>query len=364
MSTNRLYNSWYAEMCELRPGEHLGRLKIFTWFLVGLFLSRSVYLGVVAKKIPGRATRTSTERRLRRIVDNAAIRVRVWYRPVAERLLSAIVAHQLPIRLLVDGSKVGPSHQLLMVAVAYRRRAIPIAWTWIPSARGHSDGWKQMALLAYVRALLPAGAEVYIAGDSEFGPVPVLQQLDAWKWRYVLRQSGSHLAQLPEQETWQRLDKLIQRPRQRVWVAQMRLTQKHGYRTNFVAYWQPGEKEPWLLATNLPDARTALRTYRRRMWIEEMFGDFKGHGFDLESTQLQTFLRLSRLTLAVVLLYVWLVAYGSHVIKNGRRYLVDRKDRRDLSVFRIGLDSIDRHLTNAESFKIIWLPYFEKLSGG
>ncbi|MBN2392916.1 MAG: transposase [Anaerolineae bacterium] len=221
-----------------------------------------------------------------------------------------------------------------------------------------------MALLAYVRKLLPAKAHVQIAGDCEFGPVAVLQQLDAWKWAYVMRQSGSHLAQLPGQEPWQRLDSLIQRQRQRVWIAPLRLTQKHGYSTHFAAYWQSGAKEPWLLATNLPDLRTALRIYRRRMWIEEMFGDFKGHGFDLESTQLHTFMRLSRLTLAVALLYVWLVAYGSKVIKNGQRHWVDRKDRRDLSIFRIGLDSVDRHLTNAISFKIVWLPYFEKLSGG
>ncbi len=364
MSTNHLYHSWYAEMCELRPGEHLGRLKIFTWFLVGLFLSRSVYLGVIAKKIPGRATRNSTERRLRRLLNNAGIRTRVWYRPVAERLIAAMLAHGLPIRLLVDGSKVGASHQLLMVAVAYRRRAIPIAWTWVRSARGHSGGWKQLALLAYVRQLVPAQAVVQLAGDCEFGPVPVLQQLDDWKWSYVLRQPGNHLAQLPQQSQWQRLDSLIQRPGQRVWLAGVQLTQAHSYPTNFAAYWQPGATESWLLATNLPDLRTTLRTYRRRMWIEEMFGDFKGHGFDLESTQLHTFLRLSRLTLAVALLYVWFVAYGTKVVKNGQRYRVDRKDRRDLSIFRIGLDSIERHLTNAEPFKIVWLPYFEKLSGG
>ncbi len=45
-----------------------------------------------------------------------------------------------------------------------------------------------------------------------------------------------------------------------------------------------------------------LSYYVRRMWIEEMFGDMKKHGFDLESTMLRHFLRLSRLTLAVVLL--------------------------------------------------------------
>jgi len=37
------------------------------------------------------------------------------------------------------------------------------------------------------------------------------------------------------------------------------------------------------------------------MWVEAMFGDLKKPGFDLESTMLRHFLRLSRLTLAVVL---------------------------------------------------------------
>ena len=80
--------------------------------------------------------------------------------------------------------------------------------------------------------------------------------------------------------------------------------------------------------------------------------DFKKNGFDLESTHLRHFLRLSRLTLAVTLLYVWLTAFGSQVIKNGQRRLVDRNDRRDLSIFRIGFDSIHRRLANQKPFPI------------
>jgi hypothetical protein len=84
------------------------------------------------------------------------------------------------------------------------------------------------------------------------------------------------------------------------------------------------------LATDLPDRATTLSTYARRMWVEEMFGDLKGHGFDLESTHLHTTARLSRLTLAVALLYTWLVDIGGKIIKNGLRTWVDRAERRDL----------------------------------
>ena len=94
-----------------------------------------------------------------------------------------------------------------------------------------------------------------------------------------------------------------------------------------------------------------------------MFADFKRHGFDLESTHLRHFLRLSRLTLLVALLYLWCIAFGTTIIKRGLRYLVDRTDRRDLSIFRIGYDMIERFLTNGKPLVITLLPYFEKVYG-
>jgi len=86
--------------------------------------------------------------------------------------------------------------------------------------------------------------------------------------------------------------------------------------------------------------------------IEEMYGDFKKHGFDLERTMLRHFLRLSRLTLAVAILYIWLLSVGTRTIRSGLRSLVDRTDRRDLSIFQIGLRFIERCLTNAIPFRI------------
>jgi hypothetical protein len=72
----------------------------------------------------------------------------------------------------------------------------------------------------------------------------------------------------------------------------------------------------------------------------------KRNGFDLECTNLRTFLRLSRLTLAVILLSVWLVAFVPKVIRNGQRRLVDRNERRDHSIFRIGRNTIESFLSN------------------
>jgi len=106
------------------------------------------------------------------------------------------------------------------------------------------------------------------------------------------------------------------------------------------------------VATNLPDHKMALKYYLFRMWCEELHGDIKKHGFDLESTMLHDFLKLSRLTLAVAILYVWLISVGTTTIHAGFRHLVDRNERRDLCIFQIGLRFIQRRLTNDLSFQI------------
>ena len=163
----------------------------------------------------------------------------------------------------------------------------------------------------------------------------------------MLRQKSNHQVHVDEQADWRDFGQLVTHAGQHVWLSEVQLTLKYAHPTNLLAYWQRGEREPWLLATTLPDPTLTVRVYRRRMWIEELFGDLKRHGFHLADTHLQHVARLSRLTLAVVLLYVWLVSVGTRVIKNGERHLVDRADRRDLSIFQIGLRWIERRLSHA-----------------
>jgi hypothetical protein len=352
MPINRLYDTWKARITELRPGQRITQIRAFVWLLVGIYLSRSVCLSRVAGKIPGEAKLTSITRRLSRLLDNPAIRVRAWYEPIAQQWLAAQFRNLGEIRLIFDGTKIGFGHQLLIVCLAYRRRAIPIAWTWVKHVRGHSTAGKQLALLGYVRKLLPKGAAVFLVGDCEFGPVEVLRQLDLWRWFYVLRQKTNTHIWLNEAQGWRDFSSFVHKAGQSVWLGQGYLSESGIYPVNLLVHWERGEDEPWCLATNLPDKHMTLGMYARRMWIEEMFGDLKKHGFDLESTMLRHFLRLSRLTLAVALLYVWLISVGTQTIHAGLRHLVDRKERRDLSIFQIGLRFLERRFVNDLSFRI------------
>lgn len=345
MPPTHLYNTWYRQFEQLRPNERVTRRRLFTWLLIGILKSRSVQLYRVASKIPGEAKEVSITRRLSRFLANPAIRVRQWYHRVAGELIEQMRDTVAEIRLIADGSKVGHSHQLLIVALAYRRRSLPLAWSWVRHPKGHSSARLQIALLAYVKRLIGEGVPVSLVGDSEFGAVEVIKALESWHWQYVVRQKGHHKV-LDAEEGWQACADILHAPGQKKWMPEVLLTVQHLYRVNLLAIWKAGEKEPWILATNLPSAKATLDAYKRRMWIEQMFADMKGKGFDLESTHLRHVQRLSCLTLVVALLVVWLCSTGVSVIRMRKRHLVDRADRRDLSIFQIGLRFIERLMKN------------------
>ena len=303
----------------------------------------------------GRARRESNVVRLSRFLKNPGVVVETWYAPVARSVLLRLAKANTELRLIVDGSKVGFNHQLLMISVAYRRRAIPLVWTWVKHKRGHSQVDVQTALLRRVFELISEGAKVSLVGDSEFGNPKLLRLLESWGWLYALRQTGRELYQ-DHTNLWKKSSESVQEGQSKD-LGRVLLTSVHEHPTRLIAHWHKGEKQPWLLATNYPDKATALRAYKYRMWIEEMFGDMKRHGFDLEATRLRSEAKLDRLTLAVCLLYLWLVAFGARIVKRGLRKLVDKKSRRDLSIFRIGFDSVLRHIANASFFSLTLCPY-------
>lgn len=206
--------------------------------------------------------------------------------------------------------------------------------------------------------------QVRVVGDSEFGHPLLIENLRFWGWDYALPQPGDQLVLLRGTGSWQRMDTLGLLKGHLIWIGRVLLTQASPYPIHLVLFWMPGEPKAWYLATNLLDPRAVIRLYRRRMWIEEMFGDMKKHGFDLEASHLRHFLRLSRLTLAVCLLYLWLVALAEQVITHRLTDHVDRTDRRDLSLFRLGWDFLERRLALSDPIPIVSIPNFCLMSGG
>jgi len=354
----RLYHTMIGQICKWLPDERITRVRNLALLLTGLYLSRKVHLSLIAEEwhLPGKTP--SLVNRLRRFLDNRRVSVGEYYRPVAESLVSAF--RGLPIRLIMDTTKLGFDARLVVVSIAYRKRALPLAWSVHRGRTGWVKVQEQIALLRQVAELIPKGSEVWLLGDCEFQHVPLLSWLKKQGWHYILRQQEKVKVWQPGRAQLKLADLGLGEGETR-YLDCAYLTEKYHFGpVSMVLHWEEGEEEPWYLVTDRVATWRTIQTYKIRMWIEEMYGDMKGHGFDLEATYMRDLDRLSRLVLGVCLVYVWLISLGSWVVKNGKRHLVDRKDRRDKSYFRIGWSWLKRCLAQGQSLTLVFVPYGPK----
>jgi hypothetical protein len=351
----RLYDQHLRRLRQLVPEERITRVRNLALLVSGLIQSGSVHLSHIARQWPTAAKLPSLENRLRRFLCNSRLSVPRLYRPVARRLLerfqvqgSAGRAGAAPIRLILDVTQVGPAARLLSLSLAYKKRALPLCWSVHRGVKGHVQAEHAITLLEQIRPLLTPDAQVWVLGDSGFGQIELMRYLRAQGWHFVLRLHGHYSVQTSSAD-WVRLcDHRLREAETRA-LGRVALTAKHGYRgAHVVLHWAAGEEEPWYLASDQPLGRTMVRHYRVRMWTEELYGDLKGHGFDLEATHLRAPERLERLILGVCLAYTGLLVLGARVVKRGLRHLVDRKHRRDKSYFRIGWDYLAHRLRLGE----------------
>lgn len=357
MSNNLQY--YYKVQQQLRqwlPNERITQIRNMALLIMGLHLSRAIHLSLIVRKWPVAGKDPSLVNRLWRFLNNPRVHVRQWYEPIVVDLVQGLAGQ--PIRLVIDCTKVGFNYRLMTIGLAYKRRTLPLVWSVHRGRKGHTTVTEQLKLFRYVAHLLPKDCEVWVLGDSGFQAVPLLRWLRQQGWHFVIRQQGKNKVCWAGQD-WVKINQLVLKPGQTRYIGWVRLTQKHNAGWFWlILHWEKGEDEPWYLVSDQAGRRNLIRLYHTRMWIEEMYGDMKGHGFDLEATHLHDPDRISRLFLAVCIAFIWFITLGSWVVKRGLRHFVDHKSRRDKSYFRLGWDWVERCLRLHHPIPFRLLPYF------
>jgi hypothetical protein len=290
---------------------------------------------MMSSEIPVTAKDKSIEMRLRRWVKKSRIDAEVVYMPFARQILEALAA--FPLILVMDGSQAGRGCMVLMVGVLYKKRALPIAWVVYQGKKGHTTAQRHIQALDKVVPLLPPASEVVLLGDAEYDTTEMI----AWmqintNWQYVLRTSPQIYVQ--EGPNSQPIGNYPLAKGQVFQRREVGFTQQAEVTLNLVCWWGSQYDEPLFLVTNLSNAYQACRYYRRRYHIETFFSDQKSRGFHIHKSHLSDPARLSRLLIATCLAYIWMVCQGLWVIASGNTGLIDRTDRIDKSLFRLGLD--------------------------
>lgn len=316
--------------------DHQGQVVTLAMMISGIVLSRNAQLSAMSSEIPTYTKEKSVEMRMRRWVKDE-IDVETVYLPFARQILEAL--SHLPLVLVMDGSQAGRGCMVLMVGVLYQKRALPIAWLVYKGKKGHTGGKRHIEVLKKVLPLLPEGSEVVLLGDAEYDTTEMIDWVEKnTVWQYVLRTSPQIYV-----DSGQRNQPIREYPLgkgQVMHLYNVGFTQTAEVSLNVIGWWASQYEAPIFLVTNIQNAYQACRYYRRRYRIETFFSDQKSRGFHIHKSHLSNPLRLSRLLIAACLAYIWMICQGLQVIASNQAALIDRSDRNDKSVFRLGIDWI------------------------
>jgi hypothetical protein len=349
------YHMILRQIGQWLPDERITRQRNMALLVSGLFLSMSIHLSLIVNEWPLPGKTVSLTNRLRRFLTNERVTVEEWYWPVAKQMVATFANKEL--RLVIDCTKVGFNYRLMTIGLAYRKRTLPLVWSVHKGRKGDVGVKDQIALFKRLRPLIPRSAKVWVYGDSGFQYVPLLRWMRQRGWHFIVRQKG-YVKVYRTGDGWRKINNFALSEGQSRYIGWVRLTQKHNAGWFWlILHWKQGEDEPWYLVCDQYGQADLIRRYGVRMWVEEMYGDMKGHGFDLEATHLDDADRISRLFLAICITFVWFISLGSWVVKRGFRHFVDRKDRRDKSYFRLGWDWLKRCQRLNQPLKLLFSPY-------
>jgi hypothetical protein len=340
-----VWQGWECEVQRLLPEVGVWQRRALALFSLGMAAAQHCGLARVAAVVPGLAEVPSTTRRFERLLANQRLDVKL-----ARAAIGAAVLEQArggTIWLALDETHQGrtPSGArlgMLALRLVYRERAIPLAWVcYRPGAAPAPFPELIAGLIQEVAALVPPKTQVVLMTDRGLSWPSLVAQCRRVGWSFLLRVQGQTRVRTSDGRTGAIRD-LAPHPGTR-WQGTGCVFKDAGWRNvNVIAGWRSGTDQPWLLVTDLAPTWERCAQYRHRMDEEESFRDDKSSGFDWNASRVRDPAHMDRLLLVLQLAACFVLVQGVFVLQHGFRALLERTDRRTLSVFSLGLRWLDR----------------------
>lgn len=353
---NTLFYNLTRFVCD--PGVRFPDLRLlatFIWAVVGLIISETIHLSHWALFRPGPAKAASKERQLSRWLHNERIRPMLIYRPLIEKVLQEWAGKTLYLAL--DTTQLWERFVIVRLALVYRGRALPVGWVVCASGSATVAVARYQRMLAQVAATIPPISRVILLADRGFLHVDLMRLAGQLGWHFRIR-IKSNIQVYRATKGRRKVSALMPRPGRacfyrNVWITKQRFGPVH----LALAYVQTTNGyEQWAIVSDEPTGLETLDEYGLRFDIEENFLDDKSAGFQLESSQIEDAMALSRLCLILATATLYLVSTGTAVVEMGQRHLVDTHWERGLSYFQIGWRWVRRALHLGQRLlDFIWL---------
>jgi hypothetical protein len=356
----------------LRPAQQRG---VAEW-VAGLLAAESgceqaVLAELVTQGLPVHATRA----RLREFLCDGADRatpcatsldVEACFAPLLGWVVDWWVGDTLP--LAIDATSLRDRQVVLALSVLYRGSAIPVAWVVLPH-RGKGLWLPHLERL--LRLLAPAVPPTM--------RVLVLTDRGLWSpqlWRQIVENGWHPLMRIRPDATFAPAGQRRQPARELVpgagwyWVGEG-VAYKHKatrLACTLVAVWGHGQRDPWLLLTDLAPEAVDGSWYGLRVWIELGFRALKSMGWHWERTRRTDPPRVARHWLVLAIATLLNLAVGTRLedaeaggvppgrLRRPRTTTPPPARTRRRSLFARGLDWLHRQVLRGRRWwRALWL---------
>lgn len=303
--TTRIAATISADLKQRLPKQRKTQREKLALLVATMLDVRSANLMDLAAGLPLAADRTDMRYQwITRLLANPLVVSDAVMEPFAREVLGHAAAGGAPLVLILDQSKVSERHQVLMLALRFGERALPLAWR-VEATTGAIGFDTQKALLEAVLPWVPAGAAVCLMGDRFYGTADLIGWCQEQAWGYRLRLKGNLKVFDGAVETTTAAcaaERLF-------YLEDVKLTARRAH-THLGILHDPGYPKPWIIAMSECPGYLRILEYGQRWGIEAMFSDFKSRGFGIENTQIHHPDRVGRLILVMALALYWAVSTG------------------------------------------------------
>ena len=138
------------------------------------------------------------------------------------------------------------------------------------------------------------------------------------------------------------------------------MTTERNEQAILVDWWSNKYEKPIYLIRSLTSKYLTCRHDQRCYRIETFFSDRKSRGFHIHKSHWSDPARVSRLLVAACLAYIGMILQGLQVMAENKAGCMDRTDRNDKGLFRLGLDWIRYCLKRDLEFQLMFWFQFEQ----
>ena len=248
----------------------------------------------------------------------------------------------------------------LVLALTIKKFSFPLAFSLL-NKEGSSSTVEVKTLLETVSTWF-ADRRVLLLADREFLSTDLLRYLTKMGWDFNCRLKKnarvSYKGNTGQPEQW--FTNLLKG--QGTWLKRKVYiygTPVYLVGIRLVKPTEDGDKFVFVVTNRCPSAALGLYSYR---WgIENLFASLKSRGFNLEMTRIRCAVRLKNLLSLLTIAVFWAYQCGE-LISSHKPIRVLKHGRLEQSVFRVGLDALERFLCGGRVNGVSWVKVLDLLS--